>query len=397
MTISPRALRIGAITVLTLALLASAGVAYATYDYHREYRGRILPGATIAGVDVGGLTAAEAELLVEAALLPRLEREITLSWRDRTWNVTPRELGARALTQEAVAGAVSASIDASLLEKARMSVFGSDAWFDNAGVVSHPRKPMMAFVRGLASSFDRKPRETSIDYSTGWVKLRPAQDGRRVQVQQTVKSLRTDGLREGAADLSVAVRKAKKTPNKFDQILLLRIGENKLYLYEDGKIAHEWTVATGQPEYPTPTGLYEITLKRYLPTWVNPDPTGWGASLPASIPPGPGNPLGLRALNWSAPAIRFHGTSAIYSLGYNASHGCVRMANEDVIELYDMIDVGTPIVSTIVAPLRPMYAAAADPTVVTDPEPPRSADSHDDGDSGDGDRSKTSPGQRKKN
>jgi L,D-transpeptidase ErfK/SrfK len=146
--------------------------------------------------------------------------------------------------------------------------------------------------------------------------------------------------------------------------LLLRIGENKLYLYENGKITHEWVVATGQPEYPTPTGIYEITEKRYMPTWVNPDPTGWGASMPLSIPPGPSNPLGVRALNWSAEAIRFHGTSATYSLGYNASHGCVRLSNEEVIQLYNMVEVGTPIVSTVVAPLRPMYASAPDPTVV---------------------------------
>ncbi len=86
--------------------------------------------------------------------------------------------------------------------------------------------------------------------------------------------------------------------------------------------------------------------------------------MPESIPPGPGNPLGLRAINWSAPAIRFHGTSATYSLGFNAPHGCVRMANSDVIELYDLIEVGTPIVSTVVAPAKPLYADAPDPTVV---------------------------------
>jgi hypothetical protein len=86
--------------------------------------------------------------------------------------------------------------------------------------------------------------------------------------------------------------------------------------------------------------------------------------MPATIPPGPGNPLGLRAINWSAPAIRFHGTSATYSLGYNASHGCVRMANEDVIQLYDMIDVGTPIVSVVSGPLRPMYSSSS-----VDPDP----------------------------
>ncbi|MBK5227788.1 MAG: L,D-transpeptidase, partial [Actinobacteria bacterium] len=42
-------------------------------------------------------------------------------------------------------------------------------------------------------------------------------------------------------------------------------------------------------------------------------------------------------------------------LGYNASHGCVRMANEDVVELYDMVDVGVPIISVVFGDLQPQY------------------------------------------
>jgi lipoprotein-anchoring transpeptidase ErfK/SrfK len=164
----------------------------------------------------------------------------------------------------------------------------------------------------------------------------------------------------------------------YDQVLLVRIGENKLYLYDDGQISHSWDVATGQPEYMTPTGTYSVTEKRYLPTWVNPAPNTWGADLPAEIPPGPDNPLGVRALNWSAPAIRFHGTEATYSLGYNASHGCVRLSNAEVVELYDLVDVGTPIVSLVAGPLKPLYVSAPDPTPVAD-RGPQNGDSGGDG------------------
>ena len=401
-SVPPAVVRWGAVAVLTLLVLGTAGVAYATYDYHRTYDGLILPGATIAGVDVGGLTAEEARIVVDAALAPKLDRNITLTWRDREWTVTPRDLGARAGTEAAVEAALVASSESTMFDKARMRVFGSDRWFEDRNTITYPRKQMTAFVRGLASSFDREPRDATIDYSTGWVKLLPALDGRKVSIERTVRTIASHGLEHGTAELSVKVREPKVAKGDFDQVLLLRIGENRLYLYEDGKIVRRWTVATGQPEYPTPTGLYEITEKRYMPTWVNPDPTGWGADMPLSIPPGPGNPLGLRALNWSAPAIRFHGTSALYSLGYNASHGCVRMSNEDVIELYDRIDVGTPIVSTVVAPLKPMYASAPDPTVIADDGTaieegdggggPAGGDQRSRDDEGDG-----PPGQRKKN
>jgi lipoprotein-anchoring transpeptidase ErfK/SrfK len=348
-----------------LAMIASAGVAYATYDYGNRYAGRILPGARIHGIDVGALTYEDAHALVRGKVRNELRRELALRWGGRTWEATLKEMGARNDARQVVRAALDASADTSFFEKMRMRVLGDKAWFKRPVAISFPKKRLRAYVEGLASAFNREARDATIDYSSGWVEVVPEQKGRLLQVKRTHQILRA-ALRRGSpvAPLAVKVDKPEVTTKVFRQVLLLRIGENKLYLYEDGKITHEWVVATGQPEYPTPTGIYEITEKRYMPTWVNPDPTGWGASMPLSIPPGPGNPLGVRALNWSAEAIRFHGTSATYSLGYNASHGCVRMSNEEVIRLYDMIEVGTPIVSTVVAPLRPMYASAPDPTVV---------------------------------
>jgi lipoprotein-anchoring transpeptidase ErfK/SrfK len=128
-------------------------------------------------------------------------------------------------------------------------------------------------------------------------------------------------------------------------VLLLDQSEHRLTLLVDGQRTRDWIVAVGTGDYPTPLGRYSVTLKRHLPTWVNPSPDGWGSDMPESIPPGPGNPLGVRALNWDAPAIRFHGTQAVDSLGTDASHGCVRMSNADVTELYDLVDVGAVIIS----------------------------------------------------
>jgi hypothetical protein len=357
-----RRLSIALAVVGGLLVAGGAGASYAAYDLTREYEDRILPGTEIAGVDVSGMDRAEALHAVEAALEPQLERTITLQWEERSWETTPAELGARSDAEQAVDAALTASSEASFVKRMRMAVIGED--------ITYPRREALWFVRGVASGLDRDARDATVDYSTGWVEVVSEQEGREVDVDKSHRALMRT-LRSGSDDtarLSVATTAPEVTSKAFKQVLLLRIGENKLYLYEDGAITHEYTVATGQPEYPTPEGIWEVTEKRYLPTWVNPDPEGWGKDMPASIPPGPGNPLGLRALNWSAAAIRFHGTSATYSLGYNASHGCVRMANEDVIELYDMVDVGTPIVSTVVAPLKPMYVSAPDPTVVAEDE-----------------------------
>jgi lipoprotein-anchoring transpeptidase ErfK/SrfK len=262
----------------------------------------------------------------------------------------------------------------------RMAVLDEDLGFERPVAITYPRQGARGFIQGIASGLDREVRDATVDYSSGWVEVVREQQGREVVVDKSRRALMRT-LRSGRDEgrLSVNTKEPTVTSEAFDTVLLLRIGENKLYLYEDGEITHSWTVATGQPEYPTPVGIYEVTEKRYMPTWVNPDPEGWGKDMPLSIPPGEGNPLGVRALNWSAPAIRFHGTSATYSLGYNASHGCVRLSNTEVIGLYDLIDVSTPIVSTVVAPLKPLYASAPDPTVVAEDEGERepSSDAHD--------------------
>lgn len=358
-------------TTIALAVLAGvlvlsgAGAAWATYDYTKDYEGRLLPGANIAGVSVGGLTAAEAIEAVGAAIGPQLDRPVTVSWADKSWTVTARELGAQNDAAASVAAAIEASRSTSFVDRMQMKLLGDELEFSRGIGITYPRQGVRGFVQGIAASLDKEMRDATIDYSTGWVKTVPAREGRRVIRDESRLAL-MGALRAGDAevDLAVKVLEPDEKQGDFDQVLLVRIGENKLYLYQDGVITHTWPVAPGQPEYPTPTGLFEVTEKRYMPTWVNPSPDTWGADMPAEIPPGIGNPLGLRAINWSAPAIRFHGTQALYSLGYNASHGCVRMSNDDVIELYDLIDVGTPIVSTVVAPLKPLYAPAPDPIVV---------------------------------
>lgn len=346
--------------------LGAGGAAYATYRYSQEYAGRILPGTLIAGMPVGGMTSEEALEVVREAIQPQLNRTITLTWKDKRWKVTPKELGAKNDAKAAVESALRVSADASFFDKMRMRLFDEDLDYTREVAITYPRQGARGFVKGIASSLDRDAKDAEIDSSSGWVEIDSSRTGRKVQAKKSRRALMR-ALRNGRSqiDLPVKVIKPEVTEDDFDQILLVRIGENRLYMYENGKITRSWPVATGQPEYMTPTGTFEIELKRFEPTWVNPDPDGWGASLPESIGPGPSNPLGLRALNWSAPLIRFHGTTATYSLGYNASHGCVRLSNADVIELYDLVDEGTPIVSVIAGELKPLYGTSApDPTVV---------------------------------
>ncbi len=108
-----------------------------------------------------------------------------------------------------------------------------------------------------------------------------------------------------------------------------------LRLWKNLRVAKEYTVAIGQVGLDTPAGLYRIANKAVDPVWNVPN-SAWAGDLAGSaIPPGPSNPLKARWMGIIGGA-GIHGTDADYSLGSAASHGCVRMAIPDVIELYDL-------------------------------------------------------------
>jgi L,D-transpeptidase ErfK/SrfK len=101
-------------------------------------------------------------------------------------------------------------------------------------------------------------------------------------------------------------------------------------------------VATGQSSYPTPIGKFEIIVKQRNPWWYPPAGSAW-AEGEEPVPPGPGNPLGTRWMGISSPYVGIHGTFNSYSIGYSASHGCVRMLIPEVEWLFERVDVGTPV------------------------------------------------------
>ena len=348
---------IAAGVLLGLLSLAGAGIAYAGFSYSQRYEGRILPGSTISGTAVGGLTRQQAIRKIRATVKPALTRHIRVTWHHKTWTVTPKELGARSNARAAVDAALAASAQQSFSTKLKMRLFHRGLGFRRGVAITYPRQGVRGFVHGISSGFDREATEAELDYSTGWVKIAPEQTGRRV-LQKVMRHRIMHALHTKRSVVKLATKTLKPSvkTSDFKQVLLVRIGENKAYLYEDGKITHSYTVATGQERYPTPQGLYEVVSKVSMPTWINPAPDGWGADMPASIPPGPNNPMGLHELKWSAAGIAFHGVpdGELSSLGYNASHGCIRMSNPDATELYNLVDIGTPIVSIQVAPYRPM-------------------------------------------
>ena len=117
----------------------------------------------------------------------------------------------------------------------------------------------------------------------------------------------------------------------------------ELSLWKDLELAKTYTVAIGAQGFDTPAGVYSIQNMAVDPAWSVPE-ADWAGSLAGTVVPGgvPENPLKERWMGIFDGA-GIHGTDDVASLGTAASHGCVRMSIPDVIELYDQVDVGTPI------------------------------------------------------
>ena len=124
--------------------------------------------------------------------------------------------------------------------------------------------------------------------------------------------------------------------------IVIRRLSNKLYLYKGARPWRQFSVATGQSAYPTPTGNFKIVDMQRWPWWTPPPDAPWAQGA-HPIPPGPGNPLGTRWMGISAPGVGMHGTPDDASIGYSESHGCIRMHIPDAEWLFDHVSIGTPV------------------------------------------------------
>ncbi|HEY9644192.1 MAG TPA: L,D-transpeptidase [Coleofasciculaceae cyanobacterium] len=128
-------------------------------------------------------------------------------------------------------------------------------------------------------------------------------------------------------------------PEVLSTRLVLKIGERKVYVYQGNQLKASYPVAVGRAGWETPTGNFQVRAMVKNPGWTNPF-TG------EVMPPGSDSPLGERWIEfWTdgQNAIGFHGTPDRDSVGRAASHGCVRMLNEDIRQLYAIVQLGTPV------------------------------------------------------
>jgi lipoprotein-anchoring transpeptidase ErfK/SrfK len=117
-----------------------------------------------------------------------------------------------------------------------------------------------------------------------------------------------------------------------------------LYLVEDNGEALRYGVGVGKPGFLW-AGVKTITRKREWPDWTPPaEMLQRRPDLPRHMEGGPENPLGARAMYLGSSLYRIHGSNEPWTIGTNVSSGCIRMRNEDVVDLYERVRVGTKVV-----------------------------------------------------
>ena len=285
---------------------------------------------TISGIHVGGLAYGPAY----SAVSVEFRSPLVLRIGDRSLTVSPWKLGVKPFIGPAVSRALQARPDTAVKL-----------------VVDVKRSAVEDYVNTLAAHYDHGVADAHVVLRALRPVVVPEVQGSTLQRSGAANAivLALQRNERSPLDLPAKVVEPKVTAASFSSIIVIRRDTKWLFLYKESAAARtisfvrRFQVATGQPIYPTPLGSFKIVVMERNPWWYPPPDAPWAKGA-VPIPPGPGNPLGTRWMGLSAPGVGIHGTPDPASLGYSASHGCIRMFIPSAEWLFNHVAVGTPVI-----------------------------------------------------
>jgi lipoprotein-anchoring transpeptidase ErfK/SrfK len=334
--------------VCGVVLLIAAAVGAYAYDSSKS--GEVAEGVRVGNIDLGGLEEDEATDLLEHELVKPYEKPVVATYNGEDYTLYPKELDVRADVDGMVAEALSASREGGLPSRLIRYATGDEVDHRIDPRVAYSETAVERFVEGVAAKVNTEPQDASINPTTTSLEPVPGKEGyalREEELRDDITALLEDGG-PGRRTVKAKVQTVepevttKELAAQYPDYIVVDRPAFTLRHYENLKLVKEYTVAIGQQGYDTPAGLYDVQSKQVDPTWYVPDAEWAGELAGTTVPPGPQNPLKARWLGFNGGA-GIHGTDDIGSLGTAASHGCVRMSVPEVIELYDRVDVGTPV------------------------------------------------------
>jgi lipoprotein-anchoring transpeptidase ErfK/SrfK len=321
------------ITLLTLALLSLAAPAASAQEP------RIAPGVAAAGIDVSGLTLAEAANRIAFIHQQRIESPLSVHVAGRAFILRP-------------AKDVDFKFDAA---KSARRAFNAGLQPHTAPInvplfVKFKRAKVNAYVDRVEKTIARAPRDARVDIKLTRIGRIESRDGRTLDkkaLAETVAAVLSDPALDRKPRPALVPVKPKVTTaglsRAYGTIVTIDRGNFKLRLFKNLKLSKTYGIAVGLPAYPTPTGRYSIVNKAVNPAWTAPNSPWAGAYRNEVVPGGSAeNPLKARWMG-IVNGVGIHGTGAPGSIGSRASHGCIRMTVPDVIDLYPRVPVGTPV------------------------------------------------------
>jgi len=335
-------------TFLAAVLVAAAGVL--VYADKRSAE-TLVDGTRVAGVDVGGLTRDQALARVRAAVGSEIGRPAVVRVGQRSFILTAADAGVNIDLKAAVRRAYDVGRTGNPLTRGWRELTSATSTHDEPAAVGVDRKAIRGFVGQIHSQVSHRPVDASLDLAIERVSITPSKPGRRLAgreelVQRLATVMTRRGGERAVSAHTVAVAPKVTEDGLFDaQPVAVTVARDsrRVRVFKRGELVQTYSVAVGEPKFPTPTGRFLVQTLQRNPAWNVPN-SAWAGDLAGQTIPGgdPRNPLVARWIGFDG-SVGFHGTKSIDSLGRAASHGCVRMKPEDVTDLFERVQTGTPV------------------------------------------------------
>jgi lipoprotein-anchoring transpeptidase ErfK/SrfK len=292
-------------------------------------------GVTAGGVDLSGLTLADAQARLTSAIGTKVDAKLTLGAAGKPWTLDPVQ---------------DAKLQFDALTTAKRAIRARQPG-DVGLKLSHSKLAVRAWVASIAGKVAKAPRNATVKITLTHIYRKRAAHGRALD-QKAVATQIDAALDDGTnAPRTLHTKLVRTSPQVnandlaklYGTVITVDKSHFKLRLFKNLKFSKSYGVAVGQPQYPTPSGLFHIQDKQVNPTWSVPN-SPWAGELQGTTVEGgsAANPLKARWMG-IVNGVGIHGTGEDYSIGSAASHGCIRMHVADVKDLFTRVPVGTPV------------------------------------------------------
>lgn len=342
--------------LLLLTALASIGLAApaAASAQEVDVSTRVIgQGAMVAGVDVSDLTVAQAAVVLEQRLGAAVLTPVTVKTARRTFTLGGERAQVKldALTSAKRAYYAARDAGAPTATGTVRQEGGTLPGLTVEPKLTYSKRAVREWTGNVRDAVTRAPRNATFSMSLTRMRIKSARKGRTIDAEQLAAKVGAQ-LADPLAPRTVIRQRIVRTKPAVNNQTLRRVNGTaltvdrssfKLRLFKGLKLAKTYSIALGMAGHDTPNGRYSIQNKAVNPAWHVPN-SAWAGSLAGSVVPGgaPNNPLKARWLG-IVNGVGIHGTAEEWSIGTQASHGCIRMRVADVIDLYPRVPVGTPV------------------------------------------------------